>query len=116
MICNDLVVGSPLFGANEQDQRICANNVITDATLFDNLEVNIDGIEIQNLEKFRIDSPAGGFEFTSVPNNVFNIPVGDGNGVSDGFWILLKNLNPGKHTKFFNGAPDLDDTSSNGSL
>lgn len=109
VICNDLVVGSPLFGANEQDQRICANNVITDATLFDNLEVNIDGIEIQNLEKFRIDSPAGGFEFTSVPNNVFNTPVGDGNGVSDGFWILLKNLNPGKHTISFNGALDLDE-------
>ena len=106
VICNDLVIGSPLFGANEQDQRICANNIITDATLFDNLQVNIDGIEIQNLEKYRIDSPAGGFEFTSVPNNVFNTPVGDGNGVSDGFWILLKNLNPGKHTISFNGALD----------
>lgn len=85
VICNDLAVGTPFFGANEQDQRICANKIITDATLFDTLHVNIDGIEVQNLEQYRIDSPAGGFEFTSVPNNVFDTPVGDGNGVSDGF-------------------------------
>jgi hypothetical protein len=108
VICNDLVVGSPLFATNEQDQRICANNIITDATLFDNLQVNIDGIEIQTLKKYRIDSPAGGFEFTSVPNNVFNTPIGDGNGVSDGFWILLKDLKPGKHIISFSGALDLD--------
>lgn len=109
VMCNDLVVGTPLFGANEQDQRICANNIITDATLFDALHVKIDGIEIQNLEQYRIDSPAGGFEFISVPNNVFNTPVGDGNGVSDGFWVLLEHLKPGKHTISFSGALDLDE-------
>ena len=109
VICNDLVVGTPLFGANEQDQRICANNIITDATLFDALHVKIDGIEIQNLEQYRIDSPAGGFEFISVPNNVFNTPVGDGNGVSDGFWVLLEDLKPGKHIISFSGALDLDE-------
>ena len=109
VICNDLVLGTPLFGANEQDQRICANNIITDATLFDALHVKIDGIEIQNLEQYRIDSPAGEFEFISVPNNVFDTPVGDGNGVSDGFWILLEHLKPGKHTISFSGALDLDE-------
>ncbi len=108
VICNDHVIGSPLFGANEQDQRICANNIITEATLFDNLNVDIDGIEIQNLEKYRIDSPAGGFVFTSVPNNVFNTPIGDGDGVSDGFWILLEYLKSGKHIISFSGGLDLD--------
>ena len=109
VICNDLVVGTPLFGANEKDQRICANKIITDAILFDALHVKIDGIEIQNLEQYRIDSPAGGFEFISVPNNVFNTPVGDGNGVSDGFWVLLEDLKPGKHTISFSSALDLDE-------
>jgi hypothetical protein len=109
VICNDLVVGSPLFGANEQDQRICANNIISDATLFDILHVNIDGIKVQNFEQYRIDSPAGGLEFISAPNNVFNTPVGDGNGVSDGFWILLEHLKPGKHTISFGGGLDLDE-------
>jgi hypothetical protein len=69
VICNDLAVGTPFFGENEQDQRVCANKIITDATLFDTLNVNIDGIEVQNLEQYRIDSPAGGFEFTAVENN-----------------------------------------------
>jgi hypothetical protein len=73
------------------------------------LHVNIDGIEVQNLKQYRIDSPAGGFEFTSVPNNVFDTPVDDGNGVSDGFWILLEHLKPGKHTISFSGAIDLDE-------
>ena len=62
----------------------------------------------QNLEQYRIDSPAGGFEFTAVQNNVFDTPVGDGNGVSDSFWILLEHLNPGKHTISFSGAINLD--------
>ena len=106
--CNNLAVDTPFFGANEQDQRICENKIITDSTLFDALHVNVDGIEVQNLEQYRIDSPGGGFEFTAVPNNVFDTPVGDGNGVSDGFWILLEHLKPGKHTISFSGAIDLD--------
>ena len=106
--CNNLAVDTPFFGANEQDQRICANKIITDSRLFDALHVNIDGIEVQNLEQYRIDSPADGFEFTAVQNNVFDTPVGDGNGVSDGFWILLEHLKHGKHTISFNGAIDLD--------
>ena len=106
--CNNLAVDTPFFGANEQDQTICANKITRDGTLFDALHVNIDGIEVQNLEQYRIDSPAGGFEFTAVQNNVFDTPVGDGNGVSDSFWILLEHLKPGKHTISFSGAIDLD--------
>ena len=106
--CNNLAVDTPFFGANEQDQRICANKINSDATLFDALHVNIDGIEVQNLEQYRIDSPAGGFEFTAVQNNVFDTPVDDGNGVSDSFWILLEDLKSGKHTISFSGAIDLD--------
>ena len=106
--CNNLAVDTPFFGVNEQDQRICANKIIRDATLFDALHVNIDGIEVQNLEQYRIDSPAGGFEFTAIQNNVFDTPVGDGTGVSDSFWILLEHLNPGKHTISFSGAINLD--------
>ena len=106
--CNNLAVDTPFFGTNEQDQRNCTNKIIRDATLFDALHVNIDRIEVQNLQQYRIDSPAGGFEFTTVQNNVFDTPVGDGKGVSDSFWILLEQLNPGKHTISFSGAINLD--------
>jgi hypothetical protein len=106
--CNNLEVGTPFFGANEQDQRICANNFIN-ATILESLQLEIDGKSINNLEQYRVDSPAGGFEFTAVENNPFATPVGDGTGVSDGFWILLKDLKPGPHTISFSGAIDLNE-------
>ena len=109
--CNNLEA-PPFFGANEQDQRICANNFIN-ATILESLQLEIDGKSIYNLEQYRVDSPAGGFEFTAVENNPFvtpeGIPVGDGTGVSDGFWILLKDLKPGPHTISFSGAIDLNE-------
>ena len=109
--CNNLEA-PPFFGANEQDQRICANNFIN-ATILESLQLEIDGISIDNLEQYRVDSPAGGFEFTAVENNPFvspeGIPVGNGTGVSDGFWILLKDLKPGEHTISFSGAIDLNE-------
>ena len=106
--CNNLEVGTPFFGANETEQRICANNFIN-ATILESLQLEIDGKSIDNLEQYRVDSPAGGFEFTAVENNPFATPVGDGTGVSDGFWILLKDLKPGPHTISFSGAIDLNE-------
>ena len=73
---------------------------------YDNLTVNIDGLEIKNPEQYRIDSPAGGFSLTAVENNPVGIPAGNGTGVQDGFWILLKPLKPGEHTITFSGALD----------
>ena len=103
VICDTLEVNTPFFGANETAQRICANN-LTDT--YDNLTVNIDGLEIKNPEQYRIDSPAGGFSLTAVENNPVGIPAGNGTGVQDGFWILLKPLKPGEHTITFSGALD----------
>jgi hypothetical protein len=112
--CND-IEAPPFFGANEQDQRICANNFIN-ATILESLQLEIDGKSIDNIEQYRVDSPAGGFEFTAVENNPFvtpeGIPVGDGTGVSDCFWILLKDLKPGEHTISFSGAIDLNEIPS----
>ena len=74
------------------------------------LHLEIDGIEVQNLEKkYRIDSPSGGFEFNAPPDNHFNVPIGLSTGVSDGIWILLKNLKPGEHTITFSATLDLTD-------
>ena len=104
--CNNLEA-PPFFGANETEQRICANNFIN-ATILESLQLEIDGKVIDNLEQYRVDSPAGGFEFTAVEDNPFLTPVGDGTGVSDGFWILLKGLKAGEHTISFSGALDLN--------
>ena len=73
-----------------------------------NLHVNIDGYEVMDPEQYRVDSPAGGFEFTAVENNPVGIPAGNGTGVADGFWILLKPLKPGEHTITFSGKINSD--------
>ena len=40
------------------------------------LQLEIDGKEIQNLERqYRVDSPPGGFEFNSVAGNPLGLPV-----------------------------------------
>jgi hypothetical protein len=90
---------------NETEQRNCANQAGDRA--FD-LQLEIDGKEIQNLERqYRVDSPPGGFEFNAVDGNLLGIPVGSSTGVSDGIWILLKHLPPGEHTITFSGKLDL---------
>jgi hypothetical protein len=105
VLCDNLEA-SPFFGQNETDQRICANNLLDKA--FD-LHAEIDGYEVKNPEQYRIDSAAGGFNFTAVEGNPVFIPAGNGTGVSDGFWILLKPLKPGEHTITFSGKLDWRD-------
>ena len=89
---------------NESQTRKCANEA--QDTAFD-LQLEIDGKEIQNLERqYRVDSPPGGFEFTAVPGNPATSLLGSSIGVSDGVWILLKHLPPGEHTITFSGKFD----------
>jgi hypothetical protein len=114
VVCDTLEINTPFFGANEQDQRICANDLLDKAPIAE-LNVTIDGFEVKNPEQYRIDSPAGGFNINAVENNPVSIPAGSGSGVSDGFWILLKKLQPGEHIISFSGVldftevPDLED-------
>src|SRR5687768_16083166 len=92
---------------NESQTRKCANEA--QDTAFD-LQLEIDGKEIQNLERqYRVDSPPGGFEFTAVPGNPATSLLGSSIGVSDGVWILLKHLPPGEHTITFSGKFDFTD-------
>ncbi len=91
----------------ETEQRMEANQAMDQDK---ELHLEIDGIEVQNLEKkYRVDSPPGGFEFNAPPDNHFNVPIGPSTGVSDGIWILLKNLKPGEHTITFSATLDLTD-------
>jgi hypothetical protein len=112
VLCDNLE-GAPFFGKNETDQRICANNLLDKA--FD-LHAEIDGYEVKNPEQYRIDSPSGGFNFTAVLGNPVFIPAGNGTGVSDGFWILLKPLKPGDHTITFSGKLDWRDVPNIGMI
>ena len=99
VVCNSLEA-PPFFGQTEQAQRECSNNFIDTAF---NLTLKIGGKTISNLEQYRLDSPPGGFEFEAVQGNLFLTPPGEGTGVSDGYWILLK-LSPGQHQISFQGS------------
>jgi hypothetical protein len=66
------------------------------------LEVEIDGVPVQDLGNFREKSPVC-FDFTlpgpDPANNLLNLPPKKyDDAFSDGFWLMLKPLSPGKHT------------------
>ena len=59
-------------------------------------EASIDGRKLQNLDKYRVASLP--FDITLPENNVFGAKSGPTRAVSDGYWIFLKPLSPGRHT------------------
>ncbi len=83
----------------EAELRTCAvspNNGVTD------LELTIDGVNIQNMEKYRAHSPLFGFTFSD--DNLAGVSPGPTQGVADGFWAILPPLSAGGHTVHFKAA------------
>jgi hypothetical protein len=76
----------------ESELRACAkadqDSVVTK-------EVSVDGVNIANLDSFRFQSPL--FNLTFPENNVGGIAPQTTKAISDGFWILLEPLPPGRH-------------------
>jgi hypothetical protein len=58
-------------------------------------EASIDGKKVQNLDKYRVQSPI--FSVTFPENNVYGVRAGPTKGVSDGYWIFLEHIMPGNH-------------------
>jgi hypothetical protein len=59
-------------------------------------EATIDGKILHNVDRYRIQSPL--FDLTYPEDNVFEALAGPTCGISEGYWIFLKPLSPGKHT------------------
>jgi len=83
----------------ESDLRVCAKEDQDKAT---NLQATVDGVAITDLKKYRVQSPL--FNVTRPPDNTSGLPAGTTQSVSDGYWILLKPLTPGKHEIRFSGS------------
>jgi hypothetical protein len=80
----------------EAELRACAvdpNNGVT------HLELTIDGVNIQGLEKYRAQSPL--FNFTFSNDNLGGVAPGPTQGVADGFWAIVPPLTSGNHTIHF---------------
>jgi hypothetical protein len=76
---------------------------------------SIDGIEIPNLEKYRMQS--GLFNFTLPMNNILDLPAQTTQAVSDGNWIFLKPLPTGTYKVILKGniADNINENINNGS-
>jgi hypothetical protein len=75
--------------SNEADLRACANS---DQDLVTRTGASLDGLE---LEVHRVESPL--FDVIFPADNIFAVPEGPTQAVSDGYWVFLKPLPPGNH-------------------
>lgn len=83
------------------DLSICAKTFQDQVT---DLHASIDGQEIPkiDLEKYRTQSPP--FSFTLPENNILGLPANTTtSAISDGNWVFVKPLKPGKHAISFMG-------------
>ena len=74
------------------------------SVLTGSMEVSIDGVPVREVSQYRALSPSG-FSVTLPPDNVLQFlgVSSDVAGtytpqVSDGYWLMLRSLSPGKHT------------------
>jgi hypothetical protein len=88
-------------GTTEQELRDCAEGLVDHAV---NLSAEVDGVAVQNLAAFRVQSPL--FNWGPLPeNNLLNLPAGTTSpSVSDGYFLMLAPLSVGSHTIHFKGS------------
>ncbi len=66
------------------------------------LEASVDGVELQDLIDYRVQSPV--FSLTFPDGAVFGLPSGTFTpNVADGYWLMLVPLSAGTHTIHFKG-------------
>lgn len=84
---------------SESELRSCAK---TDQDKVTSVELTLDGVKLPDLKKYRIQSPL--FDVTFPKNNVFGGKPGPTKAISDGYWVFLKPLSPGRHEIHHSGA------------
>ncbi len=98
----------PFHGDDEAELRACANGHIDDTS---GLFATIDGVDVRNLNAYRVESPL--FEFGPLPeDNLFDFfgldaPAGTTSPAVDaGVYLLLAPLSVGMHVVHFGGTFD----------
>jgi hypothetical protein len=98
------VEGPGFQGRNDQEARACAASY-ADSTDIQNLKFTIDGIKVNHLANFRVQSPFYFFNMVPPTNNFLGVDgVTEGYSVSDGYWVMVKPLSPGTHVIHFEGS------------
>ena len=78
--------------STEEEMRQCAKE---DQDKVNHVSVTVDGIEVPGLTDYRFQSPL--FNLTLPENNVLGVTAQETQGVSDGYFIMLKPLPRGEH-------------------
>lgn len=95
------VDGAPLDKVDEKRHLAEVKSEMDRAT---DMEATLDGKPISGLERYRIRSDF--FTFTGpdkAADALFEEAAGKQRAVSDGYWVMVKPLPPGKHTLRFKG-------------
>lgn len=88
---------APDDGETEAEVRASANATMD---LVSTLECTIDGVALQDLSSYRVESPVGSFG----PSDLTPwLPEGSDILVADGYWLLLAPLSAGNHVVQFHG-------------
>jgi hypothetical protein len=97
------VEGDGFVGRNDQEARICAASY-ADSTNIKSLKFTIDGKMVKELGDFRVQSPFFYFNMMPPTNNFLGVDgVTEGYSVSDGYWVMVQPLSPGRHVIHFEG-------------
>jgi hypothetical protein len=95
------------FLSTEEQVRCDVNK---DIDPVDFLECEIDGVALQDLFSYRVESPEGGYTFSLPEGSIYNgwgLPAGDRYpAVADGYWILLPPLSKGEHVIHFRAGAE----------
>lgn len=79
--------------------RMCARNIQDQVN---KVNATVDGMPLNNLEKYRIQSPP--FNFTLPPGNILGLAANTSTqAIADGNWAFLKPLSIGTHKIIFKG-------------
>jgi hypothetical protein len=82
----------------EEEFLKCARDLNQGATL----SANIDGVDIKNLDKYRVESPM--FNMTFPPDNILGQKAGPTIAKSEGWYLILEPLSAGTHDIQFGGS------------
>jgi hypothetical protein len=76
----------------EVEMRKCAKD---DQDKVNLVRVTVDGVDVPNVKNYRVQSPL--FNLSLPENNVQGVPAQEVQGVSDGYFVMLKPLSKGEH-------------------
>jgi hypothetical protein len=83
----------------EEELHTCAEE---DESSSPGLFLSVDEQQFKDLEKYRVHSTA--FNVCFAENNIFATKPGSTRAASDGYWVILEPLSPGKHDIHFKAS------------